>query len=342
MVKCVDVLIVGAGLAGLVAAQRLQMSLPQASVLILEKEEAVGGRLATLPLGLGQGDAGAQFFTVRTAVFQAIVDDWLARDVVFKWSHGWADGSLASVAKRDGYPRYAGRQGMAGLAHDLAAKVDLLVGKEVVGITAVNHDWQIQTNRGNAFQSRYLILTAPIPQSLHLLAQNEIQLSLQDQAALATAQYAPCLCGLFEIDGAVNLPEPGALQRPGHPFSWIADNQRKGISAGAQIVTVHMDGQRSQEMWLTPDEAILAKIVAELTQFLAPNAAIQRAYLKRWPYASLNAVYPEHFLRTEGRPALYFAGDGLGGPRVEGAVLSGLAVAEAIKLDTNSRGRDEL
>jgi cation diffusion facilitator CzcD-associated flavoprotein CzcO len=74
--QTVDVLVVGAGLAGLLAANQLQAA--GHTVLVVEKGRGVGGRLATWRLGPGRGDYGAQFFTVREPQFQAIVDEWLA------------------------------------------------------------------------------------------------------------------------------------------------------------------------------------------------------------------------------------------------------------------------
>ena len=56
-----DVLIVGAGLAGLLAANALQAA--GQTVRVVEKARGVGGRLATWRLGPGRGDYGAQFFS---------------------------------------------------------------------------------------------------------------------------------------------------------------------------------------------------------------------------------------------------------------------------------------
>lgn len=58
-----DVVIVGAGICGLMAAGQLVER--GASVLLLDKGRTVGGRLATRRIEAGCADHGAQFFTAR-------------------------------------------------------------------------------------------------------------------------------------------------------------------------------------------------------------------------------------------------------------------------------------
>jgi predicted NAD/FAD-dependent oxidoreductase len=71
------VVIVGAGICGLVAGRRLADA--GAEVVLVDKGRSVGGRLATRRIGDATVDHGAQFFTVRTPAFQRQVDDWVER-----------------------------------------------------------------------------------------------------------------------------------------------------------------------------------------------------------------------------------------------------------------------
>ncbi|MCZ2097620.1 MAG: FAD-dependent oxidoreductase [Anaerolineae bacterium] len=111
-----DVLVVGAGLAGLMAARTLVEQ--GARVIVVDKGRSVGGRLATRRIDGGVADHGAQFFTVRDPAFGAFVERWITEGLVFEWSRGWSDGSLSVT--RDGHPRYAVRGGMNALAKHLA------------------------------------------------------------------------------------------------------------------------------------------------------------------------------------------------------------------------------
>ena len=334
-----DVLIIGAGLSGLMAAQALQGSGHR--VVILEKGAQVGGRLATRALGPGLADAGAQFFTVRTAAFQHYVDSWQAAGLVFAWSTGWSDGSLLADGAQvvnDDYPRYAIHGGMQALARHLAALacqqgVTIHTDQPVTAITQHAGQWQVTVAKGESYSAQTVILTPPVPQTLALLHAGGVPLAATDRAALERIVYAPCLCGLFWLEGDIRLPAPGAIQRPGTDLSWVADNQRKGISPNATLITVHAGPTYSSRHTDTPDDELLATFQASLQPFMQGKIVLREAQLQRWRYALPTVTHPVRYLLAQDLPALYFGGDAFGGPRVEGAALSGLAIGAAICKD---------
>ena len=328
-----DILIIGAGLSGLLAALHLQAR--GKHVCLLDKARTTGGRLATRAIGPGFADSGAQFFTVREPAFRHYVEQWQQAGLVYAWSTGWSDGSLiAGSAPSDGYPRYAVTGGMNALARHLtdqllAQGTTIITDRRLTRISQVSAGWQVTDEQHNQYTSTILLLTPPVPQSLALLDAGNVVLRTDDRVALERITYAPCLCGLFWLEGDITLPEPGAIQRPGADLAWVADNQRKGISPAATLLTVHAGPAYSATHYDVPEDELLATMQASLQPFMRGKVTLHAAQLKRWRYALPTVTHPARYLQAQGLPPLYFGGDAFGGPRVEGAALSGLAMGAA-------------
>ncbi|MDQ7027050.1 MAG: FAD-dependent oxidoreductase [Anaerolineae bacterium] len=318
-----DALIVGAGLSGLIAANKLHKA--GKIVTVVDKGRSTGGRLATRRIGDGIADHGAQFFTVRTETFREQVDEWLADDLVYVWGHGWSDGSLKRT-QSDGHPRYAAKGGMNNIAKNLEENLDNVhVNTFVTDVKWDSNIWHVITHDGASFDSKVLILTPPVPQALNLL--NNVPMSDVNLAELRRIEYGPCLCGLFVVDGDVNLPEPGARQNFDDAIYWIADNKAKGISE-ERIITMHVEARYSRVHYLDPDETTLSYLAKELQEYLGEGATIQASQLKKWRYSLPITTYPRDILQAAGLP-LIFAGDAFGGRgRVEGAFMSGYAAGD--------------
>jgi renalase len=327
-----DVVIVGAGMAGLTAAAVLASTGNR--LLLLDKGSGVGGRMATRRMGPGKADHGAQFFTARSPEFKQQVARWEQAGLVYPWSRGWAN-SLAQTQEEDSHVRYAAYNGMNALAKVLASEltctnVTIETGVQVASASANRGDWNLSMTSGRIITARMVLFTAPVPQSLALLAAGEIELSPEDEVQLSHIQYAPCLCGLFWVEGEVQLPAAGALQRSDTVLTWIADNQRKGISPDARIITAHAGQEFSRVYYDYTDEKIVAMMQQELEPFLG-SATVLEKQIKRWRYSIPTQPSDRRFHQLYANHTAYFAGDAFGGPRIEGAYLSGLAVGNQIK-----------
>ena len=320
-----DVVVIGAGLSGLLAAARLQSG--GARVLVLDKGRGVGGRLATRRTDLGAFDHGAQFFTARDPQFRLLVEAWQAAGIVRAWATGFAlaDGTF----KRDGETRYCGVSGMASISKHLAYGLDVRVSAKVVRVQTEDRGWVVTTEAGERLSGRALLLTPPVPQSLELLATGDFPLPEQVRSDLKQIEYAPCLAVLVQLSGPSRIPEPGGLWFDGEPVSWMADNQRKGVSSAAgAAVTIHAGQQFSRAHWETPEGEVTAMLLAVAAPWLG-SVPVQ-TQLHRWRYSLPLRVHPERCVVLCEPAPLAFAGDAFGGPRVEGAALSGLAAGAAL------------
>lgn len=306
-------LIIGAGLAGLMAGQALKQQ--GHSPLILEQASQAGGRLATQTIGQAVFDTGAQFFTVRTQQFGAWVEKWLADGLVREWSRGFADWQGRYVV--DGYPRYCGTRGMNGIPQALARNLDVKLAVTVQKVVPAGNLYHVITPN-QTYQTRSLILTPPLPQTCQLLT--EFPLPVQ----LTQHNYHACLALMVILDGLSAVPMPGAL-RPGQPISWLADNQQKGISP-VPALTIHADPAFSQANWSTPAQVVTEQLLEACQPWLGAN--VIETKLQRWRFSRPVDVFDEACWVMPGRANIILAGDIFAGPRVEGAALSGLSAAQ--------------
>jgi len=327
----VDCLIIGAGMSGLAAAHRLQWQ--GVAVALLDKGRGVGGRLATRWRereggGRAYFDHGAQFFTVRTPLFQSFVDRWRQEGLVREWSRGFA--GAATESHLDGHPRYVVEGGMNALARHLANPLPVFTGTQVTAIEGEGAaGWSVRLATGETWTVPAVLLTPPVPQSLQLLAAGSTPLPATEERQLAAIAYDPCLALLIELDRPSRLPDPGALQWREEPISWIGDNHRKGLSTETVTVTIHAGPAYSRTHWETPPEVVAEELLLGASQWFDRDA-VQHWQLHRWRYSQPVEPFPAPFLRVDQPAPLLFAGDAFGQPRVEGAFLSGYAAANAL------------
>ena len=314
-------------MSGLMAARQL---LSIGEVKLLDKREQVGGRLITRPVGPGLADLGAQFFTVHTPEFESLTVPWLADGVIEQWVTGWSDASLTNITAKT-YRRYIVKQGMSQLAQYLAQSLAVDTGASVERVVRNENIWEVHTSNNDRYACRALLLTPPVPLSIHLLQAGQVALSSSDLAALQTVTYDPCLVAAFWLDGETKLPGLGAIQLPNGPIRYLVDNQRKGISPNATIVTVQADTTYSRQLWDVDDEDILENFRVELRTYLLPDTKIIESRLHRWRYAIPLKLHPQLCLVAADLPPLAFAGDAFGTLRgIEGAALSGLAAGQML------------
>lgn len=310
------IIVVGAGLSGLTAARELASNGHDVSVF--DKGRGVGGRLATRRAGNAVFDHGAQFFTVRNPEFQTQVDSWLSSGVVREWCRGFES--------EDGHPRYVGTTGMTALAKDLAAGHDVRTNTLVFSLTTSDNGWIVTTDDGVAHSADAVILTAPLPQSFSLMFSAGVEMP-EDLRTIDYDRTLGLLVTLLSADGHT-VPAPGGLQYPDDVFSFIGNNSSKGISSSTAL-TFHANPEWSREHFELPTDQIGAELMAAAQRWIGKSIVVHRE-VKKWRFATPQRVWPEPCWVHESG-SLVLAGDAFAGPKVEGAYLSGLAAARALK-----------
>ncbi len=314
------VVVVGAGLAGLAAAQELVRD--GHSVTLLDKGRSPGGRLATRRIGQARLDHGAQFFTVRSDAFAAFVQPHLESGLVYEWCRGFSEYG-------DGHARYAVRDGMNAWAKALARGLDVrcatLVFAVRPGSVASGAAWDVALDDGTSIPADALVVTCPLPQSYSLLVSAEVALPEE----LVRTEYDKTIALLLTLDSAPSVPKPGGLNNPTDVLSFVADNQRKGIS-DAPALTVHANAAWSDAHWNDAPDDVMQSLRDAASTYLH-HSIVTESQVKKWRFATPRTLWPEPcWMAAEAAGPLVLAGDAFAGPRVEGAVLSGLSAAGAL------------
>ena len=246
------VLVVGAGVAGLVAAGELTAA--GCDVSVVERGARPGGRLVTVEVGDAVADVGAQFFTVRTPAFDRRVDDWVARGLVDVWCTGFG--------VDDGHPRYVARRGMASLVDDLTDGLDVRCATMAFAVRRTDgavHPgrWVVVTDDGEPHRADAVVLTTPLPQAFALLADTDL---LLDDDFVRT-DYDRTVAWVARLDRPPRVPSPGALQAPVEGVAIVVDNGAKGLAGGPSI-TVHADTTWSERHWDDEPAALRTALTA--------------------------------------------------------------------------------
>lgn len=308
------VIVVGAGLSGLMAARTASQLGHDVSVF--DKGRGIGGRLATRRIGDATLDHGAQFFTVRSDEFQAHVTEWLDAGVVREWCRGF-------VAD-DGHPRYVGANGMTSIAKYLAAGLDVRSNTLVFSLSRNDNDWTVTTDDGVAHIADRVILTAPIPQAFSILFSSGLEMPKD----LRSIDYDRTLGLLVTLDSVPhNIATPGGIQFADDTFSFIGDNMAKNVSA-TPALTFHANPAWSLAHFDDEIDAIHADLLAAATPWIG-DATILSSQAKKWRFAVPQRTWPDACWVDE-TGSLALAGDAFAGPRVEGAALSGVAASERL------------
>lgn len=305
-----DFLVIGAGMAGLACATELAGS--GARVTVLDKGRGPGGRMAARRVEIAgetvRFDHGAQYFTARDPAFRAVVAQWEQAGVAARWPAAGDDA-------------WVGVPGMNAPIRALASALDVRWGVRAELLVREEGHWRVEAGEA-VFNAAAVLVAVPAEQAAVLLAD-----IAPDLAALAAGvQSAPCWAVMAGFDAPLPLAAD-TFRSESAPVSWAARNSAKPARAAGEAWVIHASPARSRELVDVPKEEVAPILLAD---FLAATGIAPVAPLHfdahRWLYALPQALAGEG-ARFDAARGLGIAGDWLHSPRVEGAFLSGRALA---------------
>ncbi|QDU87695.1 Dehydrosqualene desaturase [Pirellulimonas nuda] len=321
--------VIGAGLSGLTAAAALADA--GHSVCVLDKGRGPGGRMSTRRAADGrQFDHGAQYFTVEDETFARAVSAWERAGVVETW-----EGIIGSIAPGQGLaaaaasapkPRYVGVPSMNAVCKLMRERLGVAFGVRIASISRREMQWTLRDDLGDdRGEFDAVVIAVPAPQAALLL-----ETSAPEMAESARrAKMRSCWAVMAACPDLLPIEFDGLFINGG-PLAWAArDNSKPGRPAMESWV-LHALGVWSDEHVDESQEQAGNVLVSEFLERMdLPASAIGSWTAHRWRYALPDPALPSRVLESaEG--SLVACGDWCGGPRVEGAFLSGIAAAHQL------------
>lgn len=308
-----DICIIGAGMAGLACASRLAEA--GMLVTVLDKGRGPGGRMSARRVEIAGEtvafDHGAQYFTARNADFEAIVQGWQRQGVVRLWDAA-------------GEGAWVGTPAMNAPIKAMARDIDVRWNIRVRAIRRAGTTWHI-AGGDEHFSASTVLIAIPAEQASELLAGPAPDLS----AIAGEAHSQPCWAVMASFETALPIPSD-ALRWETGPLGWAARNSAKPARAKGERWVIQASPARSRELIdLSKDEAAALLLADFFAQ--AEIEPVRPVHLgaHRWLLAMAGAIAGEP-ARFDRENAIGLAGDYLHSPRVEGAWISGTALAEAV------------
>lgn len=313
--------VIGAGIAGAVAARTLADH--GLSVSVFEKSRDVGGRMATRGRELGRFDHGAQYFTVRDARFRRYVEAWRQQGLVDRWSgeiavyeHGQRTG--CSMAER-----FVGVPDMKSICRHLLSGIEVQYAYRVQSIQRQADQWLLhgdQQSQGTGFDR--VIVALPAPQAAEVVA------SVADlREALIGWDYRACWSVMATLSAPLSTDWNAAFINSGS-IRWLARNGTKPQrSPLPESLVIHATFDWTEShLDLSPAEVAQQLLTEAASAVGLPPLSATQLSAHRWLYAIPEHSAPQAALVNCDRSVIA-CGDWAGGPRIEGAFLSGMAAA---------------
>jgi predicted NAD/FAD-dependent oxidoreductase len=349
-----QIAIIGGGVAGIVAARALRQRQPSLKIAIFEREQRLGGRVAT---GRRDGyifEHGAQIMKAPTPEVQRLLTVELSQHNLHQvdlpvWTFDGAGSIAPGDPAQNADPSWSYRDGLDRLIPRLFDGLEARVGQPVERFFPTPSGagrWALAGPSGQPLgEFDFVLLTPPAPQAAEIVAASEIDAPLRAAllAELGRAGYRRCI--------SLALAYPARVERPfyalvnidrAHPVAWLALEHAKAperCPPGHSLLVAQMAPRWSAEHWDEPAEQLERLVAPLVAGLIGPElGAPLWSDVWRWPYA-LPDGGADFAVLNGGSAGLFFAGDYTAGQgRVHLAIESGWRAAAAIERALGGQG----
>jgi renalase len=274
--------IVGAGMAGLNLANLLA---DLAEIVVFEKSDKLGGRIATHHANGFSFDHGAQFFTAKSKAFQSFAKALEAEQVLAQWDARFVELEGSEIHSQrewdDEFPHYVGTPAMNAIGQHLAKDVDIRFNQLIVSIKKPNTHWIVETTQAQYDGFDWVILTIPAAQAQAILPDN-----LDLNAQLNAVVMQPCFALMLGYETPKEFDWDAAFVSKSI-LSWISVNSSKPNRESPFTIVAMSRNDWADKNFDQQESEIVAAMLVELEAIVGKKLD-DASYLKlkRWKYAN--------------------------------------------------------
>ncbi len=325
-----DVLVVGAGMAGLVAAENLSKT--GLSVVCVEKARGSGGRLSSKRVRSAHTgedlsfDLGCTSFTAYSELFRAQLESWVTQGVADVWHYSHTQGT-----------HYVGTPRNSSITRNLADRLDVTFSTRITALLREGDEWCAYVGEPSEqklyCRAKHVVLAIPPQQAADLL-DNEHPF----KSALSEPVLLPQWVLMLHVKGHLQLSQHfyELTDSPIHRLILEESKPGRTEQGSSQIWVIQASPEWSAECIDESRDKVANQLIAALASLTGSPVIVEDQLLHRWLYA----IAQNHSLSGKGYlhdgQGLWFCGDYLAESEtikgVEAAFTSGHLLARNFAL----------
>ena len=304
--------IIGTGLSAIFSAIHLRKN-TDLEINLFDKARGLGGRLATRRAEGGKFDHGAQYFSIERInnlpEIQMLINE----------------GVINNIEDKD---IYFSPDGMTNIAKKLLIDFNIFKEHKLVSIDKENENYKLFFENGSTFNSDYIIMSCPMPQSLEILNKSKIDYDNNLIKDLEDLSYFPCIVVMIKSEIKLsNLDKHIGTDVDSKYISWIGDNYGKKVSNIENYYTIQCSPEFSYENFENEYDETNEKLKHEMEKIFGSNYQILSNH--KWRYSIPKNFYQgDNSLVINQKDFLGLCGDIFTNGRFDGAITSGLSIAD--------------
>jgi predicted NAD/FAD-dependent oxidoreductase len=224
-----NIVIIGAGLSGLIAAQLL--SRKNLNVIIIEKSKGIGGRLATRRINNESFDHGTSFFNEQFSKELISFDEKLKPFIKKVDDHFYFEGGMNQLGKK------------------LAEGLEIKKMCRIINLK-FNHQWELTSLDQEILHADKIILAIPMPQASELLKSCDKYL----YEKTLPLNYSKALVGLFNVKNNLRIKKENDS---------LVCQSKKNLALNG--IVYYFENEKAEKYFDEPDSVVLEQMIQELS-----------------------------------------------------------------------------